>query len=256
MNTNKIAHLALEAGRIILESGGETYRVEETILKICDAYDLKIADSFVMPTGIMISVTDCSDHTISLVKRIKYRTIDLEKIAQVNDLSRRVGVEKYSIEVLQSKINEINNLDRYNLPLTLFFASIVSFGFTLLFGGSMLDAAISFMIGPLIKFFVIKLSSININDFFINVLGAAALSFLALVSTYLPLHINVNNVIIGTIMLLVPGMAITNAIKDTLGGDLIAGATRAVEAFLIAIGIAVGSGIIFKVWFTITGGTI
>jgi uncharacterized membrane protein YjjP (DUF1212 family) len=58
MNINRTIHLAAEAGKIILESGGETYRVEETIIRICHAYGLVFAESFVMPTGIIISAED------------------------------------------------------------------------------------------------------------------------------------------------------------------------------------------------------
>ena len=81
MNTShKILHIAADAGRIILQSGGETYRVEETILRICYAFKVKHADSFVTPTGIMISLTDENGETISLIKRISSRTVNLVKI--------------------------------------------------------------------------------------------------------------------------------------------------------------------------------
>ena len=77
---NAIMHIAVEAGRIILENGGETYRVEDTINRICTA--VRRAESFVTPTGIMMSVTAIDGSTFSTVKRIQIRTVNLEKYAR------------------------------------------------------------------------------------------------------------------------------------------------------------------------------
>ena len=82
MEINKILHVATFAGQIILESGGETYRVEDTIGRFCAAFGIQFAESFVTPTGIMVSVSDENSYTTTLVKRVKTRTIDLQKIHQ------------------------------------------------------------------------------------------------------------------------------------------------------------------------------
>ena len=74
MDFDKVLHIATFAGRIILESGGETYRVEETICRICAAYGIRYAESFVTPTGIMVSVYDENNYTTTLVKRVTNRT--------------------------------------------------------------------------------------------------------------------------------------------------------------------------------------
>ena len=59
--------------------------------------------------------------------------------------------------------------------------------------------------------------------------------------------------IIGSLMLLVPGLAITNAIRDSLSGDLISGMTRGVEAVLIAIAVALGPGLVMSLWMMLGG---
>lgn len=256
MDNYKIINLASEAGKIILESGGETYRVEETMIRICDAYGLFFAESFVMPTGIIISAQDSSGKIISLVKRIKDRTVDLERISKVNDLSRSIKSKNLSLEFVERELKMISETPRFNLKTTLFFSGIAASSFTLLFGGSLFDFIISFFIGILIKSISFLLSSININQFFINVLGGAIAAFLALVSVKLNFAQNVDTIIIGSIMLLVPGLTITNAIRDTIAGDLVAGISRGVEAFLVAVAIAVGSGISLKLWFDYFGSII
>lgn len=255
MNKNdKIVHLAIEAGRIILQNGGETYRVEETMLRICYAFNIKQADSFVTPTGIMLSVTDNEGNTISLVKRINNRTVNLEKISQVNDLSRTVVDKSLSLDSIELRLRAIDSICGYSTSF-LIMASALSAGFfTLLFGGSIRDFSVSLIIGTIIKIVSIMLNKIKINEFFINSIGGAIASLIALISVYLGIGQNKDTIIIGSIMLLVPGLIITNAIRDTIAGDLVSGISRAVEACFIAVAIAVGSGIVMKLWFIYLGG--
>lgn len=257
MNTShKILHIAADAGRIILQSGGETYRVEETILRICYAFNVKHADSYVTPTGIMISLIDEDGETISLIRRIKSRTVNLEKISKVNDLSRELNEKPLSLELVEKKLLEIDTTSGYS-DRVLIIASAFSAGFfTLLFGGTFRDFLVSIFIGIIIKLVSLSLNNIQINDFFINSLGGSIAALLALISVKLNLGQNEDKIIIGSIMLLVPGLIITNAIRDTIAGDLVSGISRAIEAIFIAIAIAVGSGIVIKIWYMYVGGII
>lgn len=254
MNTNAIMQVAATAGKIILENGGETYRVEETIIRICNAYGLLNCESFVTPTGIMISAVDSSGDISSLVKRITKRTVNLEKISMVNDLSRNIKAKNLTVSFVDEELNRICKLDRYSTRVTLLGGALVAGFFTLLFGGSFRDFLVSFATGIIIKIFSTLLSSIEINEFFINALGGAIASVLALLSVNFGLADNVDKIVIGSIMLLVPGLAITNAIRDTIAGDLVAGLSRGAEAFLIAVAIAVGSGTTLTLWFSYFGG--
>ena len=254
MDTNKIIHLAADAGRIILESGGETYRVEETILRICGSFHIKNADSFVTPTGIIISIVNEKDETISLVKRIHKRTVNLEKVSMVNDLSRKITRKALSIEDIEKELLLIDSLPVYKKSTLIISAAIASGFFTLLFGGNYKDFIVAFFIGIIIKWISLKLSAINVNDFFVNILGGAIAALISLTSVYIKFGSSIDKIIIGSIMLLVPGLAITNAIRDTIAGDLVSGISRAVEAFLTAIAIAVGTGIVFNLWILLFGG--
>ena len=256
MNQQSIIKLATEAGKIILENGGETYRVEETINRICASYEVEFIESFVTPTGIMVSAYTSSGDNVSVIRRIKRRSVDLEKISRVNDLSRDISLSKLTPEEFDYKLKEINSIPRYTLTKTLFFAGIAAAFFTLLFNGSFKDSLIAFFIGVIIKFITILSSELKINDFFVNILGGAIASIIALFFVYIGIGNNVDKIIIGSIMLLVPGIAITKAIRDTIAGDLLSGVARAVEAFLIAVGIAVGSGVVIGMWLNIMGGVI
>ncbi len=256
MNQHYIVQLAAEAGKIILENGGETFRVEETINRICISYDVLLAESFVTPTGIMVSAYTSNGENISIIKRIKKRSVNLEKISKVNELSRDISISKLSPSEFRDKLNEIDSSPPYSLLLTIFAGGMAAGFFTLLFDGSLRDFLVAFFTGLVLKCTTSFLDELNINNFFINIIGGALATIIAILSIKIGIGINLDKIIIGSIMLLVPGIAITNAIRDTIAGDLLAGISRATEAFLIACGIAVGSGIIMGLWISSAGGAL
>lgn len=250
---NEILQVAIFAGQIILENGGEIYRVEETIWRICKAFGAERAESFATPTGIMASI--CHDgQTYSLIKRVSNRTVDLYKIDLVNELSRSILLKNLSVKDFKNELEKINKSERYSNRMTLLFSALGAASFSILFGGNMHDFLAAFIIGFIIKLLTIKGSDMQINQFFINSLSAGVASFLAIIFLKINLASNLDQTIIGSIMLLVPGLAITNAIRDTIAGDLLSGLTRAAEAFLVAISIAVGSGAVLSFWLSNFGG--
>lgn len=254
MEINKVLHVATFAGQIILENGGETYRVEETIWRICAAFGISFADSFVTPTGMIATVSDEYNLTTSIVKRIKNRTVDLEKISRVNALARSIKSRNLTVDEFYDELLKIEQCPRYNNWLTMLAYAAIAASFTILFGGNIKDTISAFIIGIIIRIISKFGNELNINTFFINSLGGAVTEITALLLVNLGVGTNVDKIVIGTIMSLVPGLAITNAIRDTISGDLVSGLTRAAEAFLIAISIAVGTGAVLSLWLQHFGG--
>lgn len=253
MNLDKILHISTYAGTILLESGAEIYRVEDTIIRICNAYGIKNVDSFATPTGIIVSVTD-EFKTSSIVKRIKVRGVDLNKIHLINDLCRNINSDNISLDEFYDKLSIINKKPTYPLWISIFFAAIAAGSFAVIYGGNSRDFLGAFFIGLIIKTISIKFSQASINAFFINFTGGAITSIVALILNNLHIISNIDKTIIGSIMLLVPGLAITNAIRDIIAGDYLTGLTKCAEALMIAISIAAGTGIILSIWSKIIGG--
>lgn len=256
MNNNEIIQVAAFAGKIILENGAETYRVEETISRICMAFGLDEAESFVMPTGIIISITDKKGDTVSIVKRIKERKVNLENVVAVNELSRRICSEEITLEEMKAELKEIKGQPSYTMWMLMLFTGMASAFFTLIFKGTFRDFLVAGFIGIVLKYFIILLSEIKTNDFFVNILGGAFIAILALICFNFNLGDDLDIIIIGSIMPLVPGLLITNAIRDTISGDLVSGISRMVEAVIIAGAIAIGTGLVLKFWIGVLGGSI
>lgn len=254
MDINRIINASAYAGKIMLENGAEIYRVEETILRICSAYSIKSVDTFVTITVIMVSASNEYGQTVSIIKRIKKRTLNLEKISRVNDISRNIRDKGYTLEFMENELEKVDSIKPYNNKINVLFSGMAAAFFTLVFGGNIRDFCVSFIIGCLIRITSVKLNALETNEFFINILSGALTAIIALSTTHFGIASNSDKIMIGSIMLLVPGLAITNAIRDTISGDLIAGISRGIEAFLIAIAIAAGTGVVLKLWFDYFGG--
>ena len=239
---DKLLRVATKAGQIILMSGAETYRVEETIVKICQAYHVDEANAFVLPTGVFVSVIN-DGKTYSSNVRIKRRSTDLNIIHEVNQLARNVQTEEMSLDELDKKLDELINTPKYKWYIVDLFAGIGAFGFAFFFGGTIKDAICSFVAGFLVKLLVDTLDRLEVSSFICNAVGGAFVTLMAYWCCQLSLGSSIDKIVIATIMLLVPGICITNAVRDTLGGDLVSGISRAIEAVLISTSIALGAGL-------------
>lgn len=254
MDTNRVLNAATKAGKIMLESGGETYRVEETMVRISLALGVKSIDVYATPTVIILSAKDECNKNHSTVKRTYGATFNLDKISKINNLSRSIERKHLTIDDLEIEIDNIEHQKGYSDALVIFCSALAAGFFTLLFNGTFKDFFCAVFIGAIIRYTTISLSKFSVYGFFINLVGGMEAALFAILLYKLNLCDNYDKTIIGAIMLLVPGLAITNALRDTINGDLVSSVTRTVEAVFIAIAIAVGTGMIFKIWFGLFGG--
>ena len=87
------------------------------------------------------------------------------------------------------------------------------------------------------------MSRVNANTFFTNVCASAFLAVAPVVLAYLGYGIHTDKIIIGSIMLLVPGIAITNVMRDVLAGDFLTALSKFAEVIIVAVAIAIGIAI-------------
>jgi len=247
--------LALHAGEILMKNGSEIYRVEDTVTRICKACNIPYVEVFATTTGIFLSIDSGSDdiHPYTVIKRIRGGSIDLEKVSMINEFSRKFTTTDLSIAEGIQILKEIDQSRKYKLPLQMLGAALVASFFTLMLGGGWNDFACSFVIGICGYGLALFLERLRFNNF-VRIFCACGLSaLLSLISIYLGLGASLNPIIIGSIMIFLPGVAITNAVRDSLAGDLLAGSARAMEAMLIAVSIAAGVGAVLFLWVSVGG---
>lgn len=244
MNYKLLMNTAVLAGEIMLKSGAETYRVEDTIKHILNTAHTETAETIVYLTGFVVTLDNPDIDTLTIVKRVESRGTYLYRIDQVNDISRRYCEGKLSLEQAYRELSQIRGSQykswMYNLAT--FFACA---GFAPLFGGGAAETAGAFVVGVVLAFVTTLGKRLKINSFILTVLSSAGIAVTAILLKYYCPSINADPVIISSIMPLVPGVAITNAIRDTLRGDYLSGASRILEAFMIAAAVALGVGLVF-----------
>ncbi|HML38165.1 MAG TPA: threonine/serine exporter family protein [Bacillota bacterium] len=251
----KVLILALRAGELMMKSGAEIYRVEDTITRICKACRIPYVEVFATPTGIFLSLDEGSEdsdmHTF--IKRIKGTSIDLEKISRINHFSREFTDTDLSIEKGLTILKEISNIKPYPLLLRVLGAALVSSFFALIFQGTLQDFFCAFVAGVGSYLLSVLLDKLDINLFIRGFCCCAAATFMALGLISAGLGSNLHPIIIGSIMIFLPGVALTNAVRDTLAGDMVSGMSKGIEAIIIAVSIASGVGVAIKLW-TLMGG--
>lgn len=246
----RLANFAGDAGEIMIRSGAETHRVEDTMSRILDTTGFPTASTFVLPTGIMLTLSDHDGETISLNRRVTSGSTDLNSVCEVNRISRAFCAGALSLEDAEKELAAMKNVTIYSRFLRIFGCMIGCAGFAVVFGGGLVEFGIALLCGLFLGLETTLLRPLIGKPFISDALGAAISSFLAVLFSYflgsfLPGTgtILVSSVIAGCIMPLVPGVAITNAIRDTFAGDYLSAAARAIEAFLIATSIAIGVGL-------------
>lgn len=250
MTNNDILIFAITAGKIMLESGAETYRVEDTMLHIAQHFNIP-AEVFATTTGVFISDGDNTQ-----IRRISHRTIHLGKVAQINDISRQLVADKLTLSQAIPILDRIAKTAPYNNLIRTIATGLSSTSFTYIFGGDWSDCANALLTGLILNLLLILTTKFKVSSFMGTLLGGVIVALGSILIINLGLGNNIDLIIIGSIMPLVPGLGITNAIRDILAGDYLSGSGRMFDALIIAIALAVGVGFVLKAWLIVFGGFI
>lgn len=235
-------------GKLMLENGAETYRVEDSIERVAMAYGVKSADVYAASTSITITIHSPDDKILTRVKRIHSRSTNLDKIERLNRLCRRTCEMEPSLDVVRQSLYGISLRPNYSFWTQVFGYALTTSSFTLFFGGNLADTICALMIGAVIKGVSHQLNYLKSNPFFSIIICSSVIPLLTIFFYRLGFAHHIDVIIIGSIMPLVPGVALTNSVRDLMAGDFVAGQARMTEAILIATCIAIGIGIVLSIF--------
>jgi len=227
------------AGRIMMESGAETYRVEDTMLRMARSQNLDDAQSYVTPTGIVFSLGRTQP---TRVTSIKTSITDLHKITLVNNVSRKLTSQIITLEQAYDELKNIEN-ENYFLPIIIqvLAASIASSCFLVLLYGAWSNVPAAFVAGGTGLYVVTVVQEMTRVKFFSEFLAALVVGIIAFFAVKFGYGTDLDQIIIGGVMPLVPGLLITNAVRDLMAGHFTSGMAKGAAAFLTAF--AIGSGV-------------
>lgn len=242
VDPDRLLNFVSELGIRLIRNGAEIYRVEESIYRVLRAYDYSEAEVFAIPSFIFTNILHDGKNYSKMIT-VRTSVNNLERLSKINDLCRRICNERIPIDDAEKELRQIISGKCYP-PLVSYLAyGIVAAFFTLFYGGGLLDALISFSSGLIVKFAVSSTKKLRVNPFFSNIAASAMLAVIPTLLSYLSRDIHLDKIIIGAIMLLVPGVAIMNVMRDVLEGDMLTAVTKFAEVLLVAVGIAIGIAI-------------
>ncbi|MCD8500999.1 MAG: threonine/serine exporter family protein [Bacillaceae bacterium] len=236
----KMMDICLLAGEIMLSYGAETYRVEETLERMAKAALLKNVNSFVTTTGIFLSFEEEGRGDFMQMVRVAERSQDLNKVTLVNQVSREFVVGNMTIEEAEEQLGKIRTSINYPVWLVHLASGAAGGSFSYLFGGELKDILPAFIAGLIASIFLFEIEKLFKVKFFAEFIAAFVGGSVAILLVFLGMGTSLNQIIIGTLMPLVPGVPLTNAVRDLMSGDLVAGVSRGAEALVTSLFIAIG----------------
>lgn len=239
--SDQALHLAVSLGSMLLANGAEINRVEDSMRRVLVAYGVIEPEVFAISSCIVVTVTKEDRQAATRLKRIMTRATNLERFTRLNALSRRLVKERPPYEEGIEALNEILRTPIYPQWANAIAYFFVAGMFTLLYGGTFWDGLFSGVCSFLAWILVYIATRLHVHPFLRNVVVSGLSAFLAGVAkSYYP-WVNMDLIIIGTFMPQVPGVLMTNGVRDILSGDFIAGILSLVEAGMIAIAMAIGA---------------
>lgn len=256
-DTKLIVDCATLAGKVMLESNAESYRVEETIVKILETSGMEVTEAITLTTGIIFSLDNPKkdEPPFTVVRRIDHRSNQLKNIQSVNNISRALTAGKITPQEAYDQLLIVENSE-YPEVVKLFGTILLVVAFTVLLGGrnwgELLLSAISGLLVGLLSNFK---NQLNITSFLHSLLTTALVSFVIYFFGNLA-HMDsqsLNIIVTASFMPMYPGTSLTNGIRDNLKGDYISGVARVVESVVVALSLALGVAVGLSIYNGVMG---
>ena len=247
MNERLLLEAATTLGYRLAMSGAETFRVEETIIRVLKTYGYQ-AEAFAIPNCLIVSIITSTGKPMTRMRRIGPHGNDLDAVEQYSGLSRAICNRAPKPEDILNWLQYVEDHRRsYTLPMQALGFFLSGFGFCFTFNGSFLDAIGAGLCGLIVLAVDTVMEKLNSTQFFRTIIGAFCMAFFAYSAHHLGMVQNADATIIGALMLLVPGLLFTNAMRDVMYGDTNSGLNRVVLVLLIAVAIALGTAAALKI---------
>lgn len=230
----------MDLGKSMVKCGAEMNRVEETIIRVCYAYGMKRVEVFSIISMMMVTAFDEDGNDYTQSRRIYANSNNLGRLEKLNALSREICSERPEITEASERLEKINSEEkRFRLSACLGNV-LAAAAFAIFFGGSWRDALATVPIAVMIYLMNSFIKAKGMNRLFFTAVCSALSGFFAIIFVRLGLADNADMIMIGDIMLIIPGLMLINSIREMLCGDVMSGLMRLLESLIVALAIACG----------------
>ena len=245
----RIMDFIMAAGQTLLENGAEVFRVEQTMEIMARSFNLREFHVYVLTNAIFASAGTAE---ISEVRNVPTRTTHLGRVAAVNALSREIAAGEMTLDEAESRLVLARRIPFPKDHVQLLSGMCGAFCFALLFGGTLRSALAAALAGFLASGYLLLCEQHELPGGFRKISCAALITLVCILGCDL-LRTSASHAIIGSLMILTPGIAFTMGIRDFVHGDYLSGTIRMIDALLIAASIAIGTGLVLSLYTFFTG---
>lgn len=242
MDYNRLLQAVLDIAEEMLVCGAEVSRVEDSIERMCVAYgcDYMRINAFIITSNIQVTLEDPDGNIITQIRRILRSDVDFDKLDYLNDLSRYICDNRPPVEEIRERFNQVMARKHYPDWILGLGSALAAGSFAVFFGGSLTDGAAAAVTGIAITIMLNLLSRIERNQLARTFIVSFMSGVIILLMIRMGFGNNADKIMIGSIMLLIPGIAMTNSVRDMLIGDIVSGMLRLTNSLIQAAAIACG----------------
>lgn len=243
-------NLIFRMGVDLLKWGAEISRVEDTMRRLAAHYEIDDLEIYVITNGIFASFYDGGKPRGTKIGNIPYVNVDLNKLADVNELSREITAGKLEAKEAAARLEEIEKKQSDPAWRTVLAAGVGGAGFCYLLGADLMDCLAAFLCGIIIQGIgsFLEYKGLNISKSVAAIGGSLAATLLCVFFVLIGLANNLDYAVIGAIIPIIPGFAFINGVRDIVDGNYISGFVRLADALLTFFSLAIGVGLGVKLW--------
>jgi len=241
--------IILKAGKILLSSGAEISRTEDTMNYIARAMNFKDLEAYVSNRGIFATAKKDDNTEITRIYNVPEVDINLSKIESVNALSRRITQKSITIEEVINELEKIDTMPDYLIFWRLVAYTIGASGFSYAIGSSITDSIIAGIIGLILGAYMCTIKRILNSDVLITILGSILIALFGNLFINFNIGSNLSVILLGAMIDIVPGVPFVNAIREYSQNNYNTGITLMMGALLTCISMAVGVAVVQSLLF-------
>ena len=234
----------LYAGNLLLSSGAELYRAEETMHRIADAMHIKDLDAYVTNRGIFASGNVPGKGIESRIMSVPDKELNIDKIEAVNELSREVCSNRMDLSYLKTSLQNIANMGEQNVVEKILSYFLGAGCFSYAIGTSFRDSLCAAIIGSLVGFYMIWSKYRIKSRVLITIIASVLTALLSNLFVAIGLGSQLSFIIIGAMMDLVPGVAFVNSVREFSQNNFATGQTLLTSALLTCVSMASGVALV------------
>lgn len=249
-DSRQVLDLCIRTGDLLLRNGGEIFRVQETMSRIAAAFGARSFQVYVLTNGLFACVEEDGVSHSAQVRMVPLSPVNLDRVCEINELSREIAAGKHTLSEAYARLEAIERMPAMRPWMQVLASAVGSGCFGFLFGGGPYDALISLIAGGLVWMFVLLAGRWRLSKLLTNIAGSALVAVVCLLGAKLGASFGgqIDRMIIGAIVPLLPGVPFTNGIRDYINSDYLSGTIRLIDALLIAGCIAIGVGFVLKMY--------